>query len=152
MRLALPIAVLLLALSPAATPQVYRWVDAHGVTHYTDAPPPSAKIQSHVLTFHNQTPTQIVQMRMEQKDTQNLAWVDNRMAGPVEVELTFANSTNIVADPPLPLRAVLPAGGSQMLSRFDLATARPEGSFELNITALPGDPNSKTESAVSTAS
>jgi murein DD-endopeptidase MepM/ murein hydrolase activator NlpD len=148
MRLVLPIAVLLLAFSPAATPQVYRWVDAHGVAHYTDAPPPSPKIQSQVLTFHNQTPTQIIQMRMEQQGTQNLAWADNRLAGPVEVELSYANANNIVADPPLPLHAVLPAGGSQMLSRFDLATARPEGSFELNITALPGDPNSKPEDVV----
>ena len=149
MRLALPIALLLLAFSPTATPQVYRWVDANGVAHYADAPP-AAKVRTRVIptSIRNRTPTPLVQMRIEQQGTQNLAWVDNRVGGPVQVELAFASVTNILADPPLPRRAVLPAGGSLLLSRFDLAGQQSQGSFELSLTAAPGDPDAKPQDVV----
>lgn len=139
---------LLAAVPPAAAAQVYRWVDAHGMTHYTDAPPPG-KLRTRVIPIRNRTPTPLAQMRVEQQGSQNVAWVDNRVAGPLQVELAFANASNIVAKPPLPQRALLPAGGSQVLSRFDLADAQqPQGSFELSLTAVPGDPNAKPRDVI----
>lgn len=150
MRLALPIALLLLALSPAASPQVYRWVDANGIAHYGDAPPPG-KVQTHVVPIRNRSlpnPTPLAQMRVEQQGTQNVASVDNRVAGPVQIELTFANVNNIAAHPPLPQRAVLAAGASLELSRFDLIDPQQQGSFELGLTAVPGDPDAKPQDVV----
>ena len=138
---------LLAVVAPSATAQVYRWVDAHGVAHYTDAPPPG-KVKTRVIQMRNRTPTPLVQMRIEQQGTQNVAWVDNRVAGPVQVELTFANASNIVANPPLPQRAVVPAGSSLLLSRFDLADSQQQGSFELGLTAVPGDPDAKPQDVV----
>ena len=141
-RWCLPITLAMLIVAPAATPQVYRWVDAHGVTQYADTPP-SGKVRMRVIPLHIRTPTPLAQMHVEQHGTQNEAWVVNRVAGPVQVELAFTNASNIVANPPLPQRAVLPAGGSQLLSRLDLAGSHSQGSFELSLTAVPGDPNAR---------
>ena len=146
MRCILPIA-LLAVVAPSATAQVYRWVDAHGVAHYADAPPPG-KIQTRVIPARNRTPTPLVQMRVEQQGTQNVAWVDNRVFGPVQVELTFAHANNITANPSLPQRAVLPGSGSLLLSRFDLTDSQQQGSFELALTAVPGDPGAKPQDVV----
>jgi murein DD-endopeptidase MepM/ murein hydrolase activator NlpD len=147
MRIALPIALMLLALSPAATSQVYRWVDAQGLAHYADAPP-SAKVRTRVIPLGNRTPTPLAAMRVEQQGPQHIAWVDNRVGGPIQVELSFVDEKNIVANPSLPQTAVLQVGGSLLLSRFDLADPEQQGSFELALRAVPGDPNAKPQDVV----
>jgi hypothetical protein len=44
------IAVALLALAPLATAQVYKWTDAQGTTHYSEAPPATGTNYKKVTT------------------------------------------------------------------------------------------------------
>ncbi len=44
------IAVALLLLAPLATAQVYKWTDAHGTVHYSEAPPAQGTTYSKVTT------------------------------------------------------------------------------------------------------
>lgn len=44
------IAVALLLLAPLATAQVYKWTDAHGTVHYSEAPPVQGTKYSKVTT------------------------------------------------------------------------------------------------------
>lgn len=44
------IAVTLLLLAPLATAQVYKWTDAHGTVHYSEAPPAQGTKYSKVTT------------------------------------------------------------------------------------------------------
>lgn len=44
------IAVALLLLAPLATAQVYKWTDAHGTVHYSEAPPTQGTKYSKVTT------------------------------------------------------------------------------------------------------
>ena len=44
------IAVTLLLLAPLATAQVYKWTDAHGTVHYSEAPPAQGTKFSKVTT------------------------------------------------------------------------------------------------------
>jgi glutaredoxin len=46
----------LLAVADVAAGQVYKWKDAHGTTHYGDAPPP--RVKSEVLSTGKQVPPQ----------------------------------------------------------------------------------------------
>lgn len=46
----LPIAVALLLLAPLATAQVYKWTDASGTVHYSEAPPPQGTKYDRVTT------------------------------------------------------------------------------------------------------
>lgn len=46
----LPIAVALLLLAPLATAQVYKWTDASGTVHYSQAPPTQGTKYSQVTT------------------------------------------------------------------------------------------------------
>jgi cytoskeletal protein RodZ len=44
----LPIALVLLLVAPLASAQVYKWTDAKGTVHYSEAPPPSGTKYSQV--------------------------------------------------------------------------------------------------------
>lgn len=43
------LAVLLLASLPAVAGEVYQWKDANGVTHYSDAPPPTGEYSNRTI-------------------------------------------------------------------------------------------------------
>lgn len=68
-----------------------------------------------------------------------LAYAQNRLAGPVEVELAATGLAGMDSDVPLPLRRVLPAGQRVPLVR--LTAHGSGGQHALALTATPGEPN-----------
>ena len=123
--------------------KVYRWVDAQGRVQYGDRPPASAA-PARVRTIPVPVePTAIARMRVEPGDGEYLAWVDNRLAGPIEVLLDFSESSNIRGEPALPARATVPARGSALVSRLRIDDPRRQGSFGLGLTAVPGHPSAR---------
>jgi hypothetical protein len=49
----------LIFLSPAEAAEYYKWVDASGVTHYSEAPPPSSVAIEKITTSGNQDPSKM---------------------------------------------------------------------------------------------
>ncbi|RPE80970.1 peptidoglycan DD-metalloendopeptidase family protein [Vulcaniibacterium tengchongense] len=132
-------AALATAASAAGAAKVYRWTDRNGVTHYGDHVPdaPPAAVQAIPVQAE---PGAIARLRLEQDGERYLAWADNRLAGPVEVELGFARSHNFASRPSLPARATVPARGSALVAVLGLADPDSGGDFELALTGTPGDP------------
>ncbi len=134
--------LLLLALPVGADiRQVYRWVDARGAAHYGDHPPQgilAAKVRVIPVAVE---PHAIAQLRIEAGDGNYLAWADNSLAGPIEVMLSFTRSSNVRADPALPARATVPANGSVLVARLGADAPGRNGSFELSLRGVPGNPS-----------
>ncbi len=138
------IAMLLLALPGlAGTKQVYRWVDQRGVVHFGDRPPQGvAETKVRIIPVPVE-PIAIARLRIEAGDGNYLAWADNSLAGPIEVLLSFASSSNVRSEPALPARATVPARGSVLLARLGADAPGRNGSFELSLRGVPGNPSAR---------
>lgn len=90
----------------------------------------------------------IAQLRLQREAGHYVARADNRLLGPVEVELRYRQADNVAAAPRLPARAVVPAGGSVVVARFYPADARQGDELALSLDALPGDPRARAREAV----
>ena len=144
--------LLLAALAIAATPlarasKVYRWVDAKGVVHYGDSAPDNAAVAGgsakvKVIPVRAE-PGAMVGLRVERDGEDYLAYADNRLAGPVQVRLSFTHARNVVGDPALPARATVGSRGSALVARIGSADPASGGDFELRLDAVPGDPNAR---------
>jgi murein DD-endopeptidase MepM/ murein hydrolase activator NlpD len=132
----------LLACGPAQAARLYRWKDAGGVTQYGDQPPPSAAGNVEVIRFRN-PPGTLARLRIEPLATRYQVWADNLSHGPVQVEVSFRQQQNLLASPGLPLRKVLPAKASVLLSSLIVTDPLGGGQFDLQMDAMPGDPQAR---------
>ena len=141
------VAALLMA-CPAGTQaasQVYRWVDKQGRVHYGDRPPPGAAAGTIRTIPVAVEASAIARLRVEAGDGEYLAYADNGLAGPIEVLLRFASSSNVRGDPPLPARATVPARGSALVARLRAEDPGRNGNFELSLTSVPGHPSARPQ-------
>ena len=144
--------LLLAAFAAAALPiahaaKVYRWVDRQGVVHYGDsAPAANAMVGNNarvkVIPVRAE-PGAMVALRLEHDGEDYLAFADNRLAGPVQVRLSFTRSRNVAGDPLLPARATIDPRGSALVARIGAADPANPGDFELRLEAVPGSPNAR---------
>lgn len=143
-------AVVFVALLAAALPlqakKVYKVVDAQGITHYTDRKPEGET--DFVAIPVRAESQQIAALRLEGEMAQRRALVQNRLYGPIEVELRFTEQTNTVSEPALPARFVVPGGQEAALATFHPGDNRRGGSFALEMKAVPGDPAAQPDGTV----
>jgi len=134
----LMLATLLVLATPATAQTVYRYVDDKGIVHYTDRKPERSE---GVSTFRARAEQQqLAALRIEGSNGARRAVAQNRIYGPIEVELAFQGAVNAASEPPLPLRVVLPAAGDHPLAELRPANPREDASFALLMQAIPGDP------------
>jgi murein DD-endopeptidase MepM/ murein hydrolase activator NlpD len=135
----------LLALPFAQAGKVYRWVDTRGVSHYGDrAPAPSTIAPARVHRVQTDVePMPIAVLHRQPSGPGVQAIAENRLAGPVEVRLAFAQQNNVRADPDLPVRTVVPANRQSVLAYVGTREASQPGDFELTLDAVPGDPTAQ---------
>lgn len=124
--------------------QLYEYVDADGVRHFSDvAPQTDQPVRATRVEVQPRQPVQLV--TRELGEGRSVAEAINALAGPVEVELRFDHSDNVQAVPPLPLRRVLPAHARVELAQFGLADPGRGGGFQVAIVAVPGDPAAQAD-------
>lgn len=136
------LAALLAALTPGAqAAKVYKWTDRNGITHYGDRAPDPANpaIQAGKVEIIPVTaePRAVARLRLESSAGRYLAFADNQLAGPIEVQLQ-ARGGGVYSDPPLPARATVPARGTTLVAVLDGSRGG-----ELLMDSLPGDPASR---------
>jgi Membrane proteins related to metalloendopeptidases len=85
----------------------------------------------------------VARLRLESQDARTLAWADNMLAGPIEVMLQFGRGSNMLGAPALPARATVKANGSALVSVLSAADPTHDGSSELRLLTIPGDPSAK---------
>jgi murein DD-endopeptidase MepM/ murein hydrolase activator NlpD len=137
--------LLVVGIGDASARDVYRWVDAHGVAHYTDRQP-AGQLASHmavtVIPVQAEV-TAVARLQVESEDNHYNAVVSNTLAGPVEVELHAINASNITSTPSLPLHMVLKPYARVTLAQLGLVDPAQSGGFQLQLAAVPGDPNAQ---------
>lgn len=72
-------------------------------------------------------------------------YVGNRLAGPIELELTFTTANNVQALPSLPLRQVIAAGKRVLVSRIESQVPTQPSNYAVGLLTLPGDPRAIPE-------
>lgn len=125
----------------AGSRQAYRWVDQRGGVQYADKQPKNVSAADVRVIPIPVEPRAIARLRVEAGDGNYLAWADNHLAGPIEVMLSFTRSNNIHAEPALPARATVPAHGSVLVARLGADSPGRNGSFELSLRGVPGNPS-----------
>ncbi len=134
-------AALLAGAAPAHAAKVYKWTDRNGVTHYGDSAPDAsnAAVKADSVTIIPVTaePRAVARLRVEAREGRYLAFADNNLAGPIEVQLQ-ARGGGIDSDPPLPARATVPARGTTLVAVIDGTRGG-----ELQMDSLPGDPSAR---------
>lgn len=131
--------LLALALAiPAAAKEVYRWVDAQGVVHYSDKAP-EGQTRVDILPVRVE-PSPLARLALERSEHGFLARAGNLIAGPIEVELRFTGVGNVLATPALPARRLLAAGETAVIAELAPEDPRRGGSFSVALAAVPGPP------------
>jgi len=95
-------------ISSLGAEKIYQYRDKNGTLHFTNTPP------------NTDQPLEIWQVRVKgvekrlrvdirKSEMEHTLIVSNEYGGPVEVEFSIPESENIVTDPPMPVRLVVPA-------------------------------------------
>ncbi|MBU8976629.1 M23 family metallopeptidase [Lysobacter sp. MMG2] len=126
----------------AGAAKIYRWTDRSGVTHYGDHVPNAPPSQVRTIPVEGE-PSAIAQLRIENDGERFLAFADNRLSGPVQVQLDFSRSDNVIGSPVLPARATVAARSSALVAVLSSADPDRGFDFELQMDSLPGDPSAR---------
>ncbi|MGH8030689.1 MAG: DUF4124 domain-containing protein, partial [Arenimonas sp.] len=136
------IALLLAATSAVAGKKVYRWVDAQGNVHYGDssgdAPAHASQLD---LAVPPPDPSTLASLQLVRAGASTDVYVENRIAAPLQMTLSFSASQNVTAWPGFPLHQVLPPNARVLVGHIDPADHGQVSSFSLDMVALPGDPS-----------
>ncbi|WP_206861478.1 peptidoglycan DD-metalloendopeptidase family protein [Lysobacter changpingensis] len=135
-------AVTLLTAFGAGAAKIYRWTDRNGITHYGDHVPDAPPSQVKTIPVEGE-PGAIARLRIENDGDRFLAFADNRLSGPVEVQLDFSRSDNVIGNPVLPARATVAARSSALVAVLSSADPDRGFDFELQMDSLPGDPSAR---------
>lgn len=142
------VAMLALGLSaPLSAKQLYEYVDANGIRHFTDTPPQTdAPVKATRIQVDNKP-----LVRLETRDVDGRSGriiVHNLSAGPVEVDVELREAVNVDADPPLPRRFVLGHAGEHALAVVSTRDRSKDAAFQVSVNAVPGDPRSQPDPLV----
>lgn len=127
----------------AGAAKIYRWTDGNGITHYGDHVPGVAPTQVQTIPVEGE-PSAIASLRIEKDGDRFLAFADNRLSGPIEVQVDFIRNENMIGRPSLPARATVGPRSSALVAVLSPADPYLKSYFELDVVGgLPGDPNAR---------
>lgn len=137
--LAIAVCVVVLPNRAADAKRIYQYRDDQGVLHFTDRKPAEAipEVRETIVKVERQPIVDLV--TSDAGTTRNLGF-RNRLAGPVELELSFGTLENMVSEPPTPLRVVLPAQRETKVASLRAAEPGLTARYSLSYRAVPGDP------------
>ncbi|CAA9889635.1 Peptidase M23 [Candidatus Methylobacter favarea] len=130
MKIPLFIFILLSLFSLNATGQkLYKFQDKQGIWHFTDKPPKTAqKVEVRQMKAANK---QLVWLLQSGEERQPSFYIRNDYAGPVEVEVDFAEQENVRSTPELPKRFVIESGKSDTL--FEIGGINQQASWRMAL-------------------
>ena len=129
----------LLSALPASAKNIYKYQDENGIWHFTDRAPDDAEVEFETVYMEREREAR-VRMRQEGTKQNPLYYLFNDYWGPVEVELKFSDHFNVLSEPELPARFVVP--GQQELLLVGIGALDPAQGFRyrLNAATVPGPP------------
>jgi hypothetical protein len=132
--------ILVAALLPysVAAKNIYKFQDENGIWHFTDQAPDEDVEFSTV--YMETEPEPRIRLRREGIKESPVYILFNDFWGPVEVELTLKDSVNVLAEPSLPARFVIPAQTERTLVGIGALDQRQSFSYRLGMSSVPGRP------------
>lgn len=140
-RCAFLFCALLAATLPAAADNIYKYQDENGIWHFTDKAP-NENIKFETVYMQREREDRI---RLRQQGTKQnpLYYVFNDYWGPVQVELSLEDTLNVLSEPELPARFVIPGQKEQLLAGLGAVDTRQGFQYRLVVSAVPGPPGPK---------
>ncbi len=133
-------AVTLLPISALAK-NIYKFQDENGIWHFTDQAP-SEGVEFETV-YMEREPEPRLKIRRDGRKESPVYLLFNDFWGPVEVELRFEEAVNVLSEPPLPARFIIPAQTEQTLVGIGALDQRQGFSYRLGMSSIPGRPMSK---------
>jgi murein DD-endopeptidase MepM/ murein hydrolase activator NlpD len=98
-------ACLMLACAVAPAKHMYQYTDANGIQHFTDVKPDESvgEVKSTLVRTDHQP---LLRLDESGPDSDRSVGFINASGGPVSVQITFEQSSNVTSDPPLPAMVV----------------------------------------------
>jgi hypothetical protein len=132
------LAVLALLPHSAAADNIYKYQDEDGIWHFTDRAPESDV--DFEITYMEREPEPRVNLRKEGPKENPVYMVFNDFWGPVEIELSLMDAVNVLSEPSLPARFVIPAQTERTLVGIGALDPRRGFQYRLSVASVPGRP------------
>ncbi len=130
------LAALLASSVPAAN--IYKYQDENGIWHFTDRAPED-DIQFETV-YMEREPEPRLRLRQDGPKENPVYTVFNDYWGPVEVELKLLSPVNVLSEPPLPARFVVPGQAEQVLVGIGALDPHRGFQYKLQMASVPGPP------------
>ena len=133
--------VALATVLPIAAKNIYKYQDEDGIWHFTDRAPEEG-VQFETVYMEREREDRI---RLRQQGTKHnpLYHVFNDYWGPVQVELSLRDELNVLSEPQLPARFVIPGQTEQLLVGLGALDTSKGFQYRLVISAIPGPPKAE---------
>jgi len=117
---------------------IYKYQDENGIWHFTDRKPEEK--QKFETVYMEKEPEPRISMRTEGPDTNPVYVLFNDFWGPVEVELQMTEAVNVLTEPSLPARFVIPGQSERSLLGVGALDPKRGFRFRLQMESVPGAP------------
>jgi len=127
-----------LACSRAQAKHMYQYTDKQGIVHFTDVAPNGdvPDVKSTLVITERQP---LIRIRESGPDSDRSVSFINSSGGPVSVAMTFAEATNIVAKPDLPMIVVLAPQTETLALQLTPQNAKAGYRYRYSYRYMPGD-------------
>ncbi len=132
-------AALAFVIAPLQAENIYKFQDENGNWHFTDRLPRDQ--EDFDTVFMERDPEPRITMRQDGSEHNPLYTLHNRYWGPAEVEMRLSEAVNVIAEPELPRRFVLPGQAEETVLGIGALDPRKPFSYKLHYKWAPGRPN-----------
>ena len=122
----------------AQAENIYKFQDENGLWHFTDRAPEDG--QEFETVFMEREPEPRVRLRMAGSESSPVYLLFNDFWGPVEIELRLSDAVNVITEPSLPARFVVPGQTERSLVGLGALDPTRGFSYRLHMASVPGPP------------
>lgn len=117
---------------------IYKFQDQDGIWHFTDRKPDEG--QAFDTVYMQKEAEARVKLRREGTEANPVYLLFNDFWGPVEVEFSLSNAVNVITEPDLPARFVVPRQTEQALVGLGSLDPKQGFSYSIHLNSVPGPP------------
>ena len=122
----------------AGAANIYKYQDQDGIWHFTDRVP-DGEVEFEAV-YMEREPEPRIRMRQDGPKENPVYVVFNDFWGPVEIEMSLQDAVNVLSEPALPARFVVPGQSEQTLVGLGALDPRQGFQYRLAMATVPGRP------------
>ena len=128
----------LFAVGALTAGNIYKYQDENGIWHFTDRPP--AEEQPYDTVYMQRESQPRIRLRREGTETRPVYLLFNDFWGPVQVEIGLSEAVNVISEPALPTRLVIPGQTEMAVVGLAARDERQGFSYRFEVASVPGPP------------